>query len=140
MARECNSVACSLMQSQTVRAKRLQYLPKVMTSDKVQQMRIDKPVSCRTFHRSFAAHLLEDGYDIHTVQKLLGHKSVRMAMIYTHVLNHDPLTVRNPLGRVEKSKQPTTHQDRFQVRGSAVDRSPCFLPPRTVNRGRDTVS
>jgi site-specific recombinase XerD len=59
-----------------------------------------KAVSCHTLRHSFATHLLEDGYDIRTIQERLGHRDVKTTMIYTHVLNRGGKGVYSPMDRL----------------------------------------
>ena len=66
----------------------------------IQDAGIIKNASCHTFRHSFATHLLENGYDIRTVQELLGHSDVRTTMIYTHVLNCGAKEIQSPLDEI----------------------------------------
>jgi len=75
------------------------YLQKAI-KEALLKTRISKKICCHTFRHSFAVHLLEDGYDIHIIQKLLGHKHTHSTMVYKEIAQMDIGNIKSPLNAI----------------------------------------
>ena len=102
-----------------------------------QRVGIAKHITCHTFRHSFATHLLEDGYDIRTVQTLLGHRDVRTTMVYTHVLGRGPAGVLSPVDRLLGTSVEPDRLDRDYLRQpTSLNVAPALPPPRPITEFR----